>query len=913
MDLSRLSDKDLEALARNDFAALSDEALASIAGGQPPAPPPRESRRLENFLGGMNEKFSALAGPSQLSTLAERFGDDYPELRAAQQRRNQMLLGRPAENEQDAKWRRGGGVAADSVLASALPLAGVAANAGRGLLSAALPGSMAPSAVVAPTSLPASAPLSARAGETARTMADQMMRSTAARPGAMFAQDAAGSIGAGIGSTAENETIGALSGGLLGAGSVGLGQAVLPKAFQAYQVASPAKFMYDLSTDPINTVRNRGAKLASLAKPRVERKAAKEFTEAIEGSGGAAAREVAIDAEQRVGLSGQGRLTMAEATSDPELIRLQRNMEDKASGGLLRMAVDRRQAVESGVDQFAGSRFADDIPDPEELARRQLAGTTGKIDAQLTGVEQRQAALGKSLPRTDRAAVGSSIRDDLKAAKATEKGRMRQLAEDYGLNEEVKFSMDDLAKSIDDTFQSSTEFGRRMPATKAKLENYYKRQFGPEDGPTLLDASGAPLAARRGDAGEVSLQDLQGIRSEIGDDIGRVLASDDPAKSRNLAELLKLRDSVDDYIATGAPSKLRPELAKNWEEFRGAYKQYADQFERGPVYRVLARQYRGADGLKTVDEKVAREFLTPTGAKQYLDAGGKPEHIRAALMDDASRLTVRGGQINTSRYETWLSNNEQTLRAYGMYDEFADRLVSGQSLARRAGDLESRKRLVQQSDLAKAVESAGRGNSDELVAKALRDPTMMRQLQAIAAKAGVKDAVPAAVWNAVVKEAANDPAALTAAMKKYDKALKVALTPRHLEDVNALVTIGERLALTQGQRGAKDPSGIDTQLRKQLGSGIMEITSRVYAMARGFRGANYAKVDLALRFFSRQYMDAYDQVMFRAMSDPQVASDILTSSKMAEKAPREALNRLRPYLFAAGIDVAAMEAIAEDR
>lgn len=898
VDFSKLSDEDLKAIQAGRMDLVSDDGLRVIAGDAAPPPAAPESNRFANFLGGINERFMNLAGAGQPGSLSAS-----PALSASPMLRDNILAmqdqlrGPAPQTETDEAWRSGGGVAADALLFAAAPQA---------------------AALRFPQVLQRVSPAGGLLG-TIKGAGREAVAATARAPVRSLAVDTAAAAGAGAGlglarearSNQENDLAdfaAATSGGLIGASAVPALGALASTAVKASSVL-PSRFVLDaLSKGPREAWANRQSAFDEIARPAAERRAASMFSEAVQGSGGERQQQ-ALDAMGILGINPRqsGALTIAESTADPELLRIQQNLQNRASGDMLRQVVNNRAAQQNALEQGASS-LAPAVPETSlgDVVGQRLRGEVADLDASLTRVTADQENLAAGVPRTDLADVGSNIRETLAAAKRTEKGRMRQLAEDYGLNENVRFSMDDLVGKVDEAFVSSTEFGRRSPGLRGKLKAYFDRQSKPDEGaPVLLGADGAPIKGA-GNSASLSLQDLQGIRSEIGDDIGTVLASNDPAKNRNLAELMKLREAVDDYIATGTPSQMRPELNENWAQFRQIYRQYADTFERGPVYQALARRYRGADGLKTLDEQVAKQFLSPTGARQYVAAGGDVSHIEAALMDSLNQRAIRNGVFQRAPFETWLKNNEQTLRAYNLYDKFSGRFRASEALTERAGQLTARRAEIERSALYKALDTES-VDPGSLVNRAIQDPRVMRDLLRAAKSAGpeAEAAVPAEIWQAVISQNVSNPQELRKLLQA--PSLKLALKPQHIKDIEAIATFGERVNLTTVARGDQTPATFDGALREKLGTGIMQMIQRVYTMQQGFRGANYAKFDIALRFLSKNYMNAQDKLMFQALRDPKVAHDILLSMRMAETKPREALSRLRPYLFAAGMQLEETE------
>ena len=224
--------------------------------------------------------------------------------------------------------------------------------------------------------------------------------------------------------------------------------------------------------------------------------------------------------------------SLAESTGSPSLLRQQQSIENNASGGLLDALTQRRQANQQAVGEFAQSMspdasrmfLADEIP---AIGKGRLDTVVGKIADSKTktlgafkrqGVEQIESRAG--LNKSD---AGQSIRAGINKERLDARNRMSTLAQSYGLNKKLDLPIRDNLKEIHTDFSN------------VKL-------FEDQKIPKIVKELGKALEGKK----QFNFEDVQGLRSRIGDDLRDAVVMNKSRKK--IANLTRLQHSVDNAI-----------------------------------------------------------------------------------------------------------------------------------------------------------------------------------------------------------------------------------------------------------------------------------------------------------------------------------------------------------------------------
>lgn len=578
--------------------------------------------------------------------------------------------------------------------------------------------------------------------------------------------------------------------------------------------------------------------------------------------------------------------SLAEATQSQGLLATQRNIEAAASGQELEALSARRQGNVDSVTRFAAERAPDIPASPAyvvDVANNRVTDIRADLDAQSAANLGQRQGLAEFLPRADRASLGATIRDRLTTIRRETSSRMTQLANDLGIND------------ADVTVQ----FGAARDQILA--------DFSP--GSVFEDARNFPevldVIRALPEGITVTFGDLKALRERLTDDLLDAQASASPSRKR-IRVLAALQERVDNVI-NDLTQVADPALAQRYQQFRQAYfNEYIEPFERGAAFTVRQRDGRGF--YRTPDENVAAAFFSPrniSDARQFKTAFGDDPDAQAALasaaMDSLRDSTVRDGVIDPRRLEGWLRAHESVLAKFPeIQASVSDVRSASQSLSVRQAQLDLRTKQVNDSLLGRRLQAVSRGTQtpEQVIAGAISDPRQMRSLVAsLRGDDAAMESLRRHVWDTA---ADLSPTRLKAFLENNAESLSRVFDLRHLSDLNNIQrarSLIESVPAPQGQGFRPDPTGA---IARQIGSGVPQIQSRIFAAESGRTSARFVLGDMFARFIRGRSQIQSEALLREALYNPEVARDLSGMIGFPGERPGNA-RRLNAWLFNIGL------------
>jgi hypothetical protein len=346
---------------------------------------------------------------------------------------------------------------------------------------------------------------------------------------------------------------------------------------------------------------------------------------------------------------------------------------------------------------------------------------------------------------------------------------------------------------------------------------------------------------------------------------------------------------------------------ERYQQFRQAYfNEYIEPFEKGAAFAVRQRDGRGF--FRTPDENVAAAFFTPrnvSGARQFRAAFGDDPEAQAALasaaLDSLRDSTVRDGVIDPRRLEGWLRAHESVLNEFpDIRSAVSDVRSASQALSVRQAQLDLRTKQVNDSLLGRRLQAVARGTQtpESVIQNAIGDPRQMRSLVAsLRDDPGALESLRRHIWDSATDLS---PARLKTFLENNAPSLSRVFDTRHLSDLQRIQNareIIESVPAPQGQGFQPDPTGA---LARQVGSGIPQIQSRVFAAESGRTSFRFVAGDMFARFIRGRSQIESEALLREALYNPEVARDLSGMIGVQGEKPAIA-RRLNAWLFNIGM------------
>ncbi len=576
------------------------------------------------------------------------------------------------------------------------------------------------------------------------------------------------------------------------------------------------------------------------------------------------------------------RPSVAEATEHPSFIATQREFEGNLSGPDLDQAIrrygDNERAIGRSVRDLAPQSPLD-IDAAMRVGRERIGGIGKRLDQQIGVLDRRQADIGNSLQAGQRQReLGSSIRNDLIGRRATLKEEMTFTAREMGLNDpDARFPFSTIRQRLIEVAQPRSQF-----ADRAAL---------PSD--IIADLRNAPET--------VSIVDLMALRSRITDDLRE--AARLPTGDKRIPYLQAMKTELDAVTDQVVRSVGDPDLADNMQRFRRMYlEDYIQPFEQGAAARVLKTD---ATGSYTVpDEKVAKEFFggwNQTAADQFRrifpNSASASAAMEAAALDDLYSAALRDGVINPAQVDAWSRKNAGVLKDF---PRIANRVRNVSqaldNISRRRATITARKKQAESSVLAREIARIENASAtpETVVQQAIRNPARMAKLINGLKTTQAKDAVARQVWDHALSSP--NPAAF---LKDNQDSIIRALGSRY-QTATRLARAIEKNRLVPRPAGRALDTNPMASVENLLGTGLNQVSSRIFAVKSGRTSARYALADLAGRAFRNMTGRQARETLQQALYDPQVARDLANAIEF-NLVGEPAVKRLYTFLISNGI------------
>ncbi|MFY7925560.1 MAG: hypothetical protein ACOVN5_07100 [Aquidulcibacter sp.] len=455
---------------------------------------------------------------------------------------------------------------------------------------------------------------------------------------------------------------------------------------------------------------------------------------------------------------------------------------------------------------------------------------------------------------------------------------------------------------------------RFLPAEARVPEQFVTPEVPPTPS-AVLGPDGRPLMRPGQSAsGEVPLREITSIRSGLTDDVRTAKATGQDQKAR-VAD--QFRSQADQFLDEAMP----PELRQQYEAARATRKDVADRFERPgtALQRVLQRREGG--GYQLDDSAVTRQF-TPTDQGNLTDfrdalreAGGD-SRLRNAIADEIVVEAERSGVMaKPEALRQFLSERSlvleqfpelrQKLGSVADRQQAVDTAKAGeQTLQRDLGTDTQRgrtivgkfasyspvkarqavKEIYAERDPVKAADDLASFVGDDPEAIGGLRAAFWEDLDASARAANVRADTKSGTMPIVPKKLLgflNDKTKAAVAERLYRD------DPEHLANIRQLAEALQGVNTAPRARNATNPSG--TAFKAQ-GDGISaaEVQSKLYQarigrISPGFIGLFFAQ-KLAARSVGRQQANAFENLLDKALLDPEVARGLLMENNPANRA-----------------------------
>jgi hypothetical protein len=565
--------------------------------------------------------------------------------------------------------------------------------------------------------------------------------------------------------------------------------------------------------------------------------------------------------------------SVAEATNDPGLIRLQRSLargNSKAADIEMTHRATNQNALDSYIDnQFPQTNSIYDVLGKVKQGRDAI--TTNTANAQNMVYKTKGV-----LPVSDEQQTGRAVIEELDKARIPAKSQAEQLYKDLPNTDIAPTNTRTTIDSLSKDFLPGDE--EVFPTRAINRINETLSSKGVSLGTDGSMISGKPKEV-------VGFQELHSLRKDIGRQINDAFSGANP--NRELArKLIQIKNGIDADIEATMGSNNSYDIAKQ------TYADYAQKFRSGSVEQVL-RKGQQASGRNTPDALIGKKMFTPDGADDFIRAVGKDNasismesYAANDLLNKATNPTTQ--EIIPSALNSWVAKNKVVLDKYGITKNF-ENLQKAQATLDSAKQMETSwsksvaaKMLNADPDKAIAAafsgaEGVGAKNTGEimnqLLAQVKGSPEALKGLQN-----SFKDFMYAKAKNsAKTIEGDNifSNPKMQSELRKYDPAMKL-LYGADSQQYKALQNVHK--AVEMSSRSITSPLG--------GGSDTMELGStglNTIAMVVGLPGLKMGSTaSLAIRL-ARKGLDSINnlsnqdvnQVLLRAMYDPELASNLL--------------------------------------
>lgn len=580
--------------------------------------------------------------------------------------------------------------------------------------------------------------------------------------------------------------------------------------------------------------------------------------------------------------------SVAEATENPSLITTQREFEGGLSGPHLDAAARRYSSNDEAIKRAIGAqapKSAMGVDDAFAVGSRRVSNVASKVEDKMAKLDDAASQVSARIKGSQRRReLGASIREDLINARIDMKDEMRIAAGEMGLNDPApRFA-----------FQKVKDRLKHAAAPRSKLA----------DKDALPSRLLSDIEKMDDNA---SIVDLMELRSRIGADIREARRTPTGEKRVPYLQAMKreLDEATDQIVRATGDDTLADQVTK----FRQMYRDdFVVPFEQGASSRVLKTDANGA--YVVPDEKIAKEFFdgwSQTSADQFNKVFPRTANARNAMedvsLDDLHSFAVRDGALNPSLIDAWKRKNGGVLSDFPEINKKVNSTESAiKAIEARKATLLSRKTQAEKSILAREIARIESGNAtpDSVITQAINNPRRMMRLVSGVREPEARAAIARKVWETALNS--NKPLDF---LEKSRGAIRVALGDEKLKSALRLARAIEKNGLVvrpQGQGMDTNPFG---SVEFAMGTGLNQISSRVFAVKSGRTSARYALADIFGRSLRQMSANNARKFLSEALYDPKVATDLSNAIQYKIMTPASA-KRLHTFMISNGI-VAAQD------
>jgi hypothetical protein len=334
---------------------------------------------------------------------------------------------------------------------------------------------------------------------------------------------------------------------------------------------------------------------------------------------------------------------------------------------------------------------------------------------------------------------------------------------------------------------------------------------------------------------------------------------------------------------------------KNSPAMKDFQAEYKDTFAKGydKLFPLLVTKKSPTGDFYVSNERVVSEALKSAENVRNLRAifQDDPEFVgtmNKVMLDRAARANVidKDGTLSPAKYQRWLDSNKNIIDMMpeSVQRNLRDELKFSDDYIARMKDMKDRQELVKDDELMSLLQKSVRPDADpkKLVEQAINDPAIMRKLVTTVGNDPDRlESLRRQVWLSV-KESIFDPsnpAYLADFIKRNSKSIAILYTPEQRQNLELLSEIQRRVFAAARPEGTLSAfQSVDEQLRQKIGAGIGTLESTARAATIRQISPIHAGVSLLTRFMGRQQTSIYDAIMYKALTDPEYAKQLIKSN-----------------------------------
>lgn len=850
VDLSKLSDAELEAISSGNLASLSDETLRMIAGD------PVGDYRVEALRKGPASSLGLVSGLANVaSEAASRIGINPMELgiRAGEATRRALGLTTPPQAPAPAPAQRTYAEAftqgREPVYQATMGLLGGTGaepqTAGERIIAGGLQAATSPESYVFP-------PIAAvrRLGLFGQAAARPAEQAVVGAGG-----EAGGEAGAYAGAKLGSETAGRILGGVVGGGGTAYSLGQIPRA------ASLAGKGFDVLKGQWNKV--TGTVPENEVFKEVDRRISNIFNAAIEADPNIAKTiEEAISAQKSVSLKAPGAAAVqlplsAILANNPVIDEQIRKLSSQNS--LFRAQYGAQyEAAKAALTQNQLRLFGD----PSKAVVTAVGPDLAKVQAQRIKSLDEQIADAYKGQSIDPNIFGQRITNLIEKKEAAARASTKPLYQEAFDIAKAK-NLELPAASVDDIYNFvAGERASDVFKTFPSIYNRVTQRFRPaatEPSP-ILTAEGAPMRPGGVEFSAATIEDLDSLKREINKQLGK---ANDPADIRLLSELKR---RVGGHI-----DSLDPDFVTAYRNADNAYFQRVGlPFDSATLAAVDRKKFVEQVAPAIIGNKSnVSDFITATGEQGV-------NLVRSAFVDAFTTAALKNDVLDPKAATKWLKKNEGGISLVpGLREELegATRNVQGLIDARTRLNADFQRVAGEQIISAQGVRSP-----QELVNKMYGDVKFTNKfMQQYGADKDSVNAVRAFMLDDIVR--AGDPAAMLSDRNRAAVFNRV-FGPTYAQKVLDFATTTQRLSVDPTRVAFRTDMVPKTVVEEVTGSSPEQIASRVF---NPVSGALYAVTSTFSKFWARQAARQTEAKLIDLLSNPTDAVQLMTTLERSKK------------------------------